>query len=44
MPASGVWNEPVFSRTCEGPGRTLTRDEVRDTVADAVPAEGAESD
>ncbi|MFB8414133.1 hypothetical protein ACFU5N_00940 [Streptomyces albidoflavus] len=44
MPESGAWNEPVFSRTYEGPGRTLTRDEVRDTVADAVLSEGAESD
>ncbi|MGW0573844.1 hypothetical protein [Streptomyces tauricus] len=34
--ANRVWDEPLFSRTFEGPGRTQTRAEVRDTVADAV--------
>ncbi|MFE9610349.1 CopG family transcriptional regulator [Streptomyces sp. NPDC006012] len=31
-----VWDEPLFSRTFEGPGRTPCKGEVRDTVADAV--------
>jgi hypothetical protein len=34
--ANRVWEEPLFSRTFEGPGRTLTESEVRDTVAEAV--------
>ncbi|MFX4293437.1 CopG family transcriptional regulator [Streptomyces bohaiensis] len=34
--ANRVWDEPLFSRTFEGAGRTLDRSEVRDTVADAV--------
>ncbi len=34
--ANRVWDEPLFSRTFEGPGCTRTRAEVRDTVADAV--------
>ncbi|MFD8370513.1 CopG family transcriptional regulator [Streptomyces sp. NPDC059688] len=34
--ANRVWDEPLFSRTFEGPGYTLSRPEVRDTVADAV--------
>lgn len=34
--ANRVWDEPLFSRTFEGPGRTPSRAEVRDTVADAV--------
>jgi hypothetical protein len=34
--ANRVWDEPLFSRTFEGPGTTLTRPEVRDTVAEAV--------
>jgi hypothetical protein len=34
--ADRVWDEPFFSRTFKGPDRTLTRDEVRDAVADAV--------
>ncbi|MDT0308423.1 CopG family transcriptional regulator [Streptomyces sp. DSM 44917] len=37
--ASQVWDEPLFSRTFEGPGRTLTRAEVRDAVADAARGE-----
>ncbi|MFD6836330.1 MULTISPECIES: hypothetical protein [Streptomyces] len=44
MQESGARNEPVFSRAHEEPGRTLIRDEVRDTVADAAPPEGAGSD
>lgn len=34
--ANRVWDEPLFSRTFEGTGRTPTKREVRDTVADAV--------
>ncbi|MET9759340.1 CopG family transcriptional regulator [Streptomyces sp. NPDC006372] len=37
--ANRVWDEPLFSRTFEGPGRTPSKDEVRDTVADAVGGE-----
>lgn len=34
--ANRVRDEPLFSRTFEGPGRTPSRTEVHDTVADAV--------
>ncbi|MYS91177.1 MULTISPECIES: hypothetical protein [Streptomyces] len=34
--ANRVWDEPLFSRTFEGPGRTPAKEEVRDMVADAV--------
>ncbi|MFD8640916.1 CopG family transcriptional regulator [Streptomyces zaomyceticus] len=34
--ANRVWDEPLFSRTFGGHGRTLDRAEVRDVVADAV--------
>ncbi|MBB1252428.1 CopG family transcriptional regulator [Streptomyces alkaliterrae] len=34
--ANRVWDEPLFSRTFTGTGRTATKDEVRDAVADAV--------
>ncbi|MFD3992057.1 CopG family transcriptional regulator [Streptomyces sp. NPDC058548] len=34
--ANRVWDEPLFSRTFEGRGRTLARAEVRDVVADAA--------
>jgi hypothetical protein len=34
--ANRVWDEPLFSRSFEGPGRTPSKAEVRDTVADAV--------
>jgi Ribbon-helix-helix protein, copG family len=34
--ANRVWDEPLFSRTFEGPGHTLSNPEVRDTVAEAV--------
>lgn len=34
--ANRVWDEPLFSRTFEGQGRTPSRAEVRDVVADAV--------
>ncbi|MER6459846.1 CopG family transcriptional regulator [Streptomyces sp. NPDC001228] len=33
--ANRVWDEPLFSRTFEGPGRTPSMSEVRDTVAEA---------
>ncbi|MEN8649301.1 CopG family transcriptional regulator [Streptomyces sp. 21So2-11] len=39
--ANRVWDEPLFSRTFSGPGRTLGKDEVRDAVADAVQREAA---
>ncbi|MEU9400406.1 CopG family transcriptional regulator [Streptomyces sp. SID4985] len=34
--ANRVWDEPLFSRTFEGAGRTLSKAEVRETVAEAV--------
>ncbi|GAA2501128.1 hypothetical protein GCM10023100_48510 [Actinocorallia cavernae] len=34
--ANPVWTEPLFSRTFEGPGRTPSRSQIRDTVADAI--------
>jgi hypothetical protein len=34
--ANRVWDEPLFSRAFQGSGRTLSKDEVRDAVADAV--------
>jgi hypothetical protein len=34
--ANRVWDEPLFSRTFEGSGRTPSKAEVRDTVADAI--------
>ncbi len=34
--ANRVWDEPLFSRTFEGPGRTLSKSEIRDTVTEAV--------
>ncbi len=37
--ANRVWDEPLFSRTFAGPGRTLATDEVRDVVADAAQRE-----
>ncbi|MER6285246.1 ribbon-helix-helix domain-containing protein [Streptomyces sviceus] len=37
--ANRVWDEPLFSRTFAGPGRTLSRSEVGDTVAEAVRSE-----
>lgn len=37
--ANRVWDEPLFSRTFAGPGRTLGKDEVRDVVADAAQRE-----
>lgn len=37
--AHRVWDEPFFSDTVNGPGRTLTRREVREIVADAALAE-----
>ncbi|WP_330306032.1 MULTISPECIES: CopG family transcriptional regulator [unclassified Streptomyces] len=39
--ANRVWDEPLFSRTFEGSGRTPSKVEVRDAVADAV---GRETD
>ncbi|WP_413102403.1 CopG family transcriptional regulator [Streptomyces sp. Inha503] len=37
--ANRVWDEPLFSRTFAGSGRTLAKDEVRDVVADAAQRE-----
>lgn len=34
--ANRVWDEPLFSRTFEGTGRTQSKEDVRNTVADAV--------
>ncbi|EST37396.1 hypothetical protein N566_13265 [Streptomycetaceae bacterium MP113-05] len=34
--ANRVWDEPLFTRTFEGTGRTPTKGDVRDAVADAV--------
>jgi hypothetical protein len=34
--ANRVWAEPLFSRTFDGSGRTPSKAEVRDTVADAA--------
>ncbi|MBU7600392.1 ribbon-helix-helix domain-containing protein [Streptomyces sp. P38-E01] len=34
--ANRVWDEPLFSRTFEGAGRTPGKRRVRETVADAV--------
>ncbi|MGW7351331.1 ribbon-helix-helix domain-containing protein [Streptomyces sp. NPDC054784] len=34
--ANRVWDEPLFSRTYEGSGRTLSKGELRDVVADAA--------
>ncbi|WP_406355231.1 hypothetical protein OHB56_22255 [Streptomyces sp. NBC_01635] len=39
--ANRVREKPLFSRTFEGGGRTPSRDEVRDAVADAVRRETA---
>lgn len=38
--ANRVWDEPLFSRTFEGPGRTPSKEDVRSAVADAVQREG----
>ncbi len=37
--ANRVWDEPLFSRTFTGSGRTPSQTEVRDVVADAVKRE-----
>ncbi|MGP3982168.1 CopG family transcriptional regulator [Streptomyces sp. KR80] len=37
--ANRVWDEPLFSRTFAGHGRTPTKDDVRGAVADAVQRE-----
>ncbi|MBT2442160.1 ribbon-helix-helix protein, CopG family [Streptomyces sp. ISL-36] len=37
--ANRVWEEPLFSRTFEGTGRTPSRPDVREAVADAVQRE-----
>ncbi len=34
--ANRVWDEPLFSRTFSGAGRTPSKEDVRDAVADAV--------
>jgi hypothetical protein len=41
--AHRVWDEPFFSRTFHGPGRTPSRQDVRDAVADAVVRETGDS-
>lgn len=41
--ANRAWDEPLFSRTFDGSGRTSSKAELRDTVADAVHGE-ADSD
>ena len=41
--ANRVWDEPLFSRTFEGSGRTPSKTEVRDAVADAVGREANSS-
>ncbi|MCX5457644.1 hypothetical protein AB0391_00320 [Streptomyces albidoflavus] len=43
MAEGSTRNDPVFPRAYAGPRRTPARDEVRDTVADAVLSEAAES-
>jgi Ribbon-helix-helix protein, copG family len=37
--ANRVWDEPLFSRTFQGPGRTPSTEDVRNAVADAVQRE-----
>jgi hypothetical protein len=37
--ANRVWDEPLFSRTFKGSGRTPSKDDVRNAVADAVQRE-----
>ncbi|GAB2789240.1 ribbon-helix-helix domain-containing protein [Streptomyces daliensis] len=37
--ANRVWDEPLFSRTFRGEGRTPDKHDVRDAVADAVSRE-----
>jgi hypothetical protein len=37
--ANRVWDEPLFSRTFSGPGRTPSKGSIRNTVADAVQGE-----
>lgn len=37
--ANRVWDEPLFSRTFEGPGNTPSKEGVQDAVADAVQRE-----
>jgi hypothetical protein len=34
--ANRIWDEPLFSRTYECSGRTPTKEDVRNAVADAV--------
>ncbi|MBB1246601.1 hypothetical protein GL263_24070 [Streptomyces durbertensis] len=38
--ADRVWDEPLSARAFVGSGRTPSRDEVRDIVADAVTGSG----
>ncbi|WP_333768911.1 CopG family transcriptional regulator [Streptomyces sp. IBSBF 2435] len=42
--ANRVWDEPLFSRTFEGQGRTASREDVRNAVADAVRREDEPGD
>ncbi len=37
--ANRVWDEPLFSRTFEGPGRTPSKEDVRNAVADSARGE-----
>jgi hypothetical protein len=37
--ANRVWDEPFFSRTFKGSERPITKDDVRNAVADAVQRE-----
>ncbi len=34
--ANPVWTEPLFSRPFEGSGRTPSRSQIQDTVADTI--------
>jgi hypothetical protein len=42
--ANRVWDEPLFSRTFEGTGRTVGREGVRRAVAEAVRRKGESGD
>jgi hypothetical protein len=42
--ANRVWDEPLFSRTFEGSGRTPAKEEVRNAVADSVRRESEPRD
>jgi hypothetical protein len=42
--ANRVWDEPLFSRTFERSGRTATKEEARNAVADSVRRESEPGD